>query len=243
MPRYSIITVTRDNLPGLRRTAACLAGQVCRDFEWIVIDGASSDGTPAFLATTDAQWISEPDQGIYDAMNKGIARATGDYILFLNAGDILAAPGILADVAVLAGDLLYGDGREGGRVKHAHAHTHILWGMFTYHQAIFYRRATVGALRYDTAYKIAADYKFTAQFLRGGASATYWPHVVCDFEPGGISQTAAARGRRELAAIRAELNLCPPAINHLITAAHAILWVLRRRYPAFYDYMRSIKKP
>ena len=243
MPRYSIITITRDNLPGLRRTAASLAVQSCRDFEWIVIDGASTDGTPAFLAATDAQWSSEPDHGIYDAMNKGLARATGDYVLFLNAGDVLADHAVLADAMSQTGDLIYGNGREDGRVKRAHHHTNLAWGMFTYHQAMFYRRTAIGTLRYDTNYKIAADYKFTAQFLRGGAVATYWPRIICDFEPGGLSQTAATMGRRELAAIRAELDLCPPAFNRPITAAHAVLWTLRRRLPAFYGYMRSIKKP
>jgi putative colanic acid biosynthesis glycosyltransferase len=243
MPRYSIITITRNNLTGLRRTAASLATQICRDFEWIVIDGASNDGTPGFLATTSAQWLSEPDHGIYDAMNKGLARAAGDYVLFLNAGDVLADAAVLADGLALDADFIYGDGHEGGRIKRAHAHKNLLWGMFTYHQAMLYRRAAIGALRYDTLYKIAADYKFTAQFLRGGASALYWPRVMCDFEPGGLSQTAAAAGRRELAAIRTELGLCPPTLNGLITAAHAILWALRRRFPAFYGYMRSVKKP
>lgn len=241
MPRFSVITVTRDNLPGLRRTANSLDSQTYRDFDWIVIDGASRDGTPAFLAATDAQWLSEPDTGIYDAMNKGLIRATGTYVLFLNAGDILADPAILADAANLDGDLIYGDGREGSAVKRAHSHRALLWGMFTYHQSIFYRRAAIRGVRYDTQYRIAADYKFTAQLLRHGARAFYWPRVICDFEQGGISQIAAAAGRHEMAKIRAELRLCPPAVSLMITATHAALWALRAHCPRLYRRLRGLK--
>lgn len=241
MPHFSIITITRNNLSGLRRTADSLAAQTCRNFEWIVVDGASIDDTAAYLATTTAYWLSEPDSGIYDAMNKGLARATGDFILFLNAGDALADAAILADAALLDADFIYGDGREGAFIKRAHPHRALLWGMFTYHQALFYRRAAIGSLRYDTRYRIAADYKFTVQFLRDGVRAVYWPRVVCDFEPGGLSQTAAARGRREMAQIRDELRLCPRVLNPLITAGHALLWGLRVRLPALYSLLRSRK--
>lgn len=241
MPRFSVISVTRNHLTGLRRTYTSLSAQSCRDYEWVVIDGASADGTADWLAATPARFISAPDTGIYDAMNKGLAMATGDYVLFLNAGDTLADDHVLADIAQHDADLLYGDGREGGFIKPAHAHTRLLWGMFTYHQALFYRRAAIGPLRYDTQYRIAADYKFTAQFLRHGAQALYIPRVICDFEPGGISQTAAATGRRELARIRAELHLCPPILSPLITAAHTLFWRLRTRHPAFYARLRLSK--
>lgn len=241
-PRFSIITVTRNNLPGLRRTADSLSAQTSRDYEWIVIDGASTDGTTAWLAATNAQWLSEPDTGIYDAMNKGIARATGTYILFLNAGDVLADNTILADAAALDADFIYGDGREGATIKRAHSHRARLWGMFTYHQSMLYRRAVLGDLRYDTRYRIAADYKFTAEFLGRAAHALYWPRVICDFEPGGLSQTSAAAGRHEMAQIRAELRLCPAPVGLLITAAHAALWGLRTRFPSIYSRLRGLRK-
>lgn len=77
MPFFTLITVCYDNIKGLRATRDSIQAQGFRDFEWIVIDGLSSDGTAEMLQATDAQWISEPDQGIYDAMNKGLARAGG----------------------------------------------------------------------------------------------------------------------------------------------------------------------
>ncbi len=84
---FSVITVTRNNLVGLRRTHESLRIQSCGDYEWIVVDGASDDGTADYLKKTGANWVSEPDRGIYDAMNKGIARAQGRWLIFMNAGD------------------------------------------------------------------------------------------------------------------------------------------------------------
>src|SRR5690606_1825584 len=94
-----LITVTKDNLFGLQVTAQSIQAQSEKDYEWIVIDGASTDGTQDYLQSAPAAWISETDRGIYDAMNKGIERATGRYVLFLNAGDMLSDPDILSTLA------------------------------------------------------------------------------------------------------------------------------------------------
>jgi putative colanic acid biosynthesis glycosyltransferase len=96
---FSIITVTRNNLEGLRRTHVSLRAQSYADYEWIIIDGASSDGTVNYLEGLAARSWSEPDEGIYDAMNKGLARARGDYLLLMNAGDSFAAPDVLQKIA------------------------------------------------------------------------------------------------------------------------------------------------
>ena len=84
-PLFSIITVTKDNLRGFLETRQSVKGQSCRDYEWIVVDGNSSDGTKTHLPPHS---VSEADKGIYDAMNKGIDRATGRYLIFLNAVDL-----------------------------------------------------------------------------------------------------------------------------------------------------------
>ena len=81
---FTIITITKDNAAGLQKTWKSLMSQTCTDYEWIVIDGNSSDGTKSLLKSTDAKWVSEPDNGIYDAMNKGIDKAKGDWLLFLS---------------------------------------------------------------------------------------------------------------------------------------------------------------
>src|SRR6476620_10717666 len=87
----TVVTICYNNIAGLESTAHSLAQQEFRAFEWIVIDGASRDGTVEYLQSMqrDCTWISESDRGIYDAMRKGLAIASGDYVLFLNAGDEL----------------------------------------------------------------------------------------------------------------------------------------------------------
>ena len=88
--KYSIITVNYNNKEGLRKTIESVTHQSFRDFEFIVIDGGSTDGSAEVLKEYDAQisyWVSEPDGGIYQGMNKGIAKATGEYLNFMNSGD------------------------------------------------------------------------------------------------------------------------------------------------------------
>ena len=101
MTRLSVVTVVLNDLPGLLRTAQSLAAQTRTDVEWIVIDGASTGAnqvTKDMLAPSPATFISEPDAGIYDAMNKGWRNASGDWVLFLNAGDTLCQDRTLQDV-------------------------------------------------------------------------------------------------------------------------------------------------
>ncbi len=92
MPKLSIITINYNNLDGLKRTVESVVNQTWQEFEYIVIDGGSTDGSAEYLECQNGHidyWTSEPDKGIYNAMNKGIAKATGDYLLFLNSGDHL----------------------------------------------------------------------------------------------------------------------------------------------------------
>jgi putative colanic acid biosynthesis glycosyltransferase len=241
----SVVTVTRNNLESLRRTHESLKAQDSRDYEWIVIDGASQDGTDAFLRATCARWLSEPDDGIYDAMNKGMAMARGDYILFLNAGDALADKHMLSALALACEnrpDFIYGDGIEDGMIKTARDHEQCLGGMFTYHQAMFYKAALIGSLRYDTRYRLAADFKFTVQFLRRAKRIAYWPHPVCIFESGGASQVHAAAARIELSCLRRELGLCGPLQDAAIRAGQAATAALRQRQPGLYSLLRGKKR-
>ena len=95
MPKLSIITINYNNLSGLKQTLESVVNQTFQDFEYVVIDGGSTDGSCAYLeAHTEAlsYWVSEPDTGVYQAMNKGLQQAHGDYVLFLNSGDHFLAP-------------------------------------------------------------------------------------------------------------------------------------------------------
>ncbi len=269
MPFFSIITVTYNNLGGLQKTCESLGAQTRRDFEWIVIDGGSVDGTVEYLSNFTPhnlrtphpdlpphgggrreapqalqegggfQYICEPDQGIYDAMNKGIERASGDYLLFLNAGDALAGPDVLEKIQNAAHegnetDFIYGDAIEDGHLKKSKPHTTFIKGMFTHHQAMFFRREAIGGLRYDLKYKIAADYDFTCRFLMKNPNALYIPIPACVFESGGVSQQNPVTGRKEQSAIRKKLGLCGPLRNTLIETRQALAWFLRKKHPALF---------
>ena len=115
MPSISIITINYNDLNGLKRTLKSVQEQTVKDFEHIIIDGNSSDGSKELIQKTKdnySYWVSEPDKGIYDAMNKGIAQANGNYILFLNSGDTLFKNDVLNEVQPYLDnttDLVYGD--------------------------------------------------------------------------------------------------------------------------------------
>lgn len=249
-PLFSVVTVTRDNIAGLRRTQESLARQTLRDFEWVVIDGASADGSADFAARHGALVTSEPDGGIYDAMNKGIAAARGCYLLFLNAGDVMAGETVFAALADLIGslraepDFLYGDALEerpgeAPVYKAARPFSRADYGMFTHHQAMLYRRDALGGLRYDTRYGIAADYKFTLLFLMRTGVPVYFPAPLCLFECGGVSQVRTAQGRREQFAIRRELKRVGILRNLAIAGTQAAALTLRRLCPGLYWRLRQ----
>lgn len=241
MPLFSVITITFNNRDGLRRTSSSILSQTCKDFEWIIIDGNSTDGTQAdFINYQSANIISEPDKGIYDAMNKGMEQATGDYILFMNAGDMFADAKILSgltEYCLSTPDFIYGDSQEDGHLKRARHHSKINWGMHTHHQAMLYRRQTLAAMRYDLHYKIAADYDLTLRFLKIAKSVMSIPMPICIFESGGLSQTNVKTGRDEQFESRQNNKSCPLLINHAIRAAQIIRYALRQHMPEIYWHL------
>ena len=100
MSKLSIITINYNNLEGLKRTVESVVNQTWQEFEYIVIDGGSTDGSADFIESQSENidyWVSEQDKGIYNAMNKGIAKATGEYLLFLNSGDHLCSNTVLQE--------------------------------------------------------------------------------------------------------------------------------------------------
>lgn len=228
-PLFSIVTITKNNDRGLARTRGSIEEQSCWNYEWIIIDGAL-----------------EPDNGIYDAMNKGITRAKGDYILFLNAGDRFADPETLSllerHIETFPSDFIYGDAMEDVKeklmVKKARPHASLARGMFTHHQAMVYKRSMIGDLRFNTDYKIAGDYDFTARFLKKCNEASYVPAPLCHFESGGLSQRKSGLGRREEFRAKIKNRLCNPltAIGIYIMQAGAM--ILRKSNPDLYAKIR-----
>lgn len=246
-PFFSVITITRNNLTGLQRTAASIGAQTYGNYEWIVIDGASTDGTAEFMHTRTAQLLSEPDRGIYDAMNKGLSRARGAYVLFMNAGDSFAAGDTLlrlhADMAGDLADFVYGDALEtlpGGALAYKKSRTaaHYRQGMITHHQSMLYRRDAIGAGRFDTIFSIAADFAFTLGFIENSHKITRVPYPICVFEPGGISQRQSLRGRREQFTIRARSGYSFLK-NIGVFTLQSGLWALRFAAPDVYWRLKA----
>ena len=186
---------------------------------------------------------SEPDLGIYDAMNKGINRSKGHYVFFLNAGDTLSDVDILTTIArTIASekpDFIYGDALESdGYYKKARDHHAINWGMFTHHQAMLYRRETMGDLRYDTSYQIAGDYAFTRAFLKNVTTAFYIPAAICIFKTGGISQRNMRLGRTEQYKARQRAGCALPK-NMSIYVLQTATANLKRHAPRIYSALKS----
>jgi putative colanic acid biosynthesis glycosyltransferase len=238
-PKYSIITITLNNQAGLKVTAQSIKEQTFKDYEWIIIDGLSTDGTQTDLENYDAYVISEPDNGIYDAMNKGLDVSKGEFIIFMNAGDSFAENSTLTDCLDYDCDLIYGDGYEGEAYRRARNIQYIDWSLNTFHQAYFYRRNVIAKLRYDLNYKIAADYKFTLQFLQKAKNVVYHAAPICRFVEGGISNIMPEQGRREVYDIRYELDTIPPITNEIYYYLQTAIWYLKKRYPKYYHILRN----
>ena len=212
--KLSIITINRNNASGLCRTLeSTLGGQPdFSDWEQIVVDGASTDGSFDVLQKwkDDSRlgWhVSEPDSGIYNAMNKGASHARGEYLLFLNSGDVLV-PNVLASVfsAPLNDDIAYGDlkfmhkdGSVSERTFPNPEEISAAWFLFDYlpHPASFIdRRYFEKTGGYDESFKIIADAKF---FLNAVASNSvrlrHLPFPISMFDTEGISSNAAFRDK------------------------------------------------
>ena len=118
--KLSIVTINYNNLAGLRKTMESVFSQTCKDFEYIVIDGSSTDGSAEYVRTQADKltyWVSEPDTGIYNAMNKGVRAATGEYVLMLNSADSLVDEYVIERIIPeLDGtDIVQGNTSDGGK--------------------------------------------------------------------------------------------------------------------------------
>lgn len=169
----SIITINFNNRDGLRRTCESVVGQSCRDFEFIVIDGGSTDGGREVIKEYEAYfdfWSSMPDNGVYHAMNKGVRVAHGDYVLFLNSGDtfydhdvVKRVLPLLKDCDVLTGGTWLSSGRL---IPAPHTVTMgFLYGATLCHQSSFIRRELLSELPYDEDLRYVSDWKFWVQAL------------------------------------------------------------------------------
>lgn len=202
--KISIITITYNSAKTLQRSLASVQGQTYKDIEHIIVDGASKDGTLEIIEEyakkhTNVRWISEKDDGIYNAINKGIRMATGDVIGFLHSDDVLFAPDSIEHIAaafdstetdVVYGDLQYCLGNRVVRRWQSNPfNPHSLkYGWMPPHPTVYVRRAVYEQVgEYDEWFRISADYDMMLRIFGAGYCSKYIPEVIVSMELGGAS--------------------------------------------------------
>lgn len=193
-PRITIITVCYNAAQTITRTLRSIQAQTYPLIEYLVIDGASKDNTRELVAelAPRAQVFSEPDQGIYDAMNKGLQRATGDYVWYINAGDALPSPSTVEELVRVActselPDVIYGDTRLIDAEEHdlglrrLRPPHELTWqsfceGMLVCHQAFLAKRSL--APRFDLRYRFSADVDWCIRVLKQAKTTCFLPYPI-----------------------------------------------------------------
>lgn len=209
--KVSVITVAFNALPELRKTMESVIRQDYPDVEYIVVDGASTDGTRQYLESNGqglSKWISEPDSGIYEAMNKGTRMASGDYCIYMNAGDCFVGNHVITEVSryldgtdfILGNEIrVTGDGRiircfpsRGGFTYET------LFKTSVRHQSTFIRRSVALSYPYDESLRLVSDWKFILErFVDGSHSFKSIDVDICFFLDGGATQQFKEKGLAE----------------------------------------------
>ena len=210
--KYSIITVNYNNKEGLRKTIESVIHQTFRDFEYIIIDGGSNDGSAEVLKEYDKDidyWVSEPDNGIYNAMNKGISQAHGDYLNFMNSGDSFYSPNILEKVSlyqtnadfIVGKDFHYNEEKQQGHASIQPPRTTMMHFFISTldHQSSFIRRSLFDGAPYREDYQLVSDWIFYIEkIVKGGKQVQFIPDIVCRREEGGLSEQQFIQNRKEI---------------------------------------------
>lgn len=210
MKKLSIVTINFNNLDGLKKTTESVINQIGRDFEWIIIDGGSTDGSKEYIISLNdnlnrngwnpiSYWCSEPDKGIYNAMNKGINKVDGEYLLFLNSGDNLVDDGVVGDFLVegfndeiVSGNLMIDGNVE--IIRYAPEVQEIDLGYMQTksinHPCTFIKRTLFERIGlYDEDLKIVSDWKwFLMATIQFSCSYKKWNRIVSNFNTDGISE-------------------------------------------------------
>jgi len=215
MAKLSIITINFNNHLGLSQTINSVKEQSFQDYEWIVIDGSSTDGSKELIEQYSNHfsfWCSEPDKGIYHAMNKGIDHATGEWLLFLNSGDCLYSLDTLEKVFEqnFSEDVIYGDRviiQNDKEIINRYPDTlglDFFYHYFLCHQATFYRRELFESCRYDESYAIAGDWAFFIDLMFKGKTFKHIDIPIVLYDNNGISSQYSEKQIAEINRVRNE---------------------------------------
>lgn len=232
-PVLSVITIVYNNARDIERTMLSVLNQTYTGIEYIVVDGASNDGTLEIIKCYEnriTKLISEKDKGIYDAMNKGLALATGDYVIFMNSGDEFYANDTVAKVFATApdADIYYGetemvnDERESLGQRRHQAPEKFNWRSFKYgmsvsHQAIYIKR--ILAEPYDPQYQLSADIDWIIRAAKKAKKIVKVNGYVAKYLVGGMSKAKHKQSLLERFDImKRHYGLIPTLLNHTVIA-------------------------
>ncbi|MDR1645615.1 MAG: glycosyltransferase [Tannerellaceae bacterium] len=216
-PLVTVITVNYNQAGALEKTIRSVVDQNYEQMEYIVVDGASTDKSVSVIRTYEdriAAWVSEKDNGIYHAMNKGLGMATGKWCCFLNSGDVFAGNSVVRRVAsVLLShrpDVLYGnilverpDGSLHERIAGAPCNKH---RMYFCHQSAFVRTYVLRYYGFDETHSMSADLKFFKQCYHDECSFVHLPQPLVVYDTTGLSHTDRIRGLRDNIAVVKEVD-------------------------------------
>lgn len=242
-PLFSIITINRNNAEGLRKTMQSVLSQDFNDYEYIIIDGASTDGSVdvirEFLAVPEyaekiSYWVSEPDSGIYNAMNKGIGHATGEFVNMMNSGDTML-PKVLGRVAKIAreheGEVLYGavnNIRNGKYINACGGSAEFIYEETLPHQACFFPlefHKKYGL--YDENFLIASDYDFMARLYVNGELFYHLNYIICDYDIDGFSVQSFYLLKKDYEKVQIKYGFIPnPRLYKFKKAVKTILYFI-----------------
>jgi glycosyltransferase involved in cell wall biosynthesis len=232
--KITVITVVRNGEKTLEQTILSVINQTYKNIEYVIIDGSSTDGTINIIKKYEKHlvyWVSEPDKGIYDAMNKGIDKATGDFLFFLNSGDLFFESNTLSKISpkmnncniVYYGDVYMLDIRK------------LYWGKFSRiklairnicHQSIFYPQTIYSNYYYDTQYEVFADYHYNIS-IYSKIKFVYLDETIAFYDMSGISS------------IQQQDQKFTKDVNYLILINLGFLPLLIRN---FYSIIRILKR-
>lgn len=244
-PKLTVITIVYNNVRDIERTMLSVINQTYANIEYVVVDGASKDGTQEVISRYGdriSTYISEPDKGIYDAMNKGLKLATADYVLFMNSGDELYAPDTVARVfasSPIPADIYYGetemynDKWESLGQRRHQAPEQFTWKSFKYgmnisHQAIYIKRTLTTP--YDLKYKYSADIDWIIKAAKKAKLIVNTHQYVAKYLVGGVSKQKHLDSLKERFDIFSKhYGLVPNLFNHLIIAVNLATYFIRHR--------------
>jgi glycosyltransferase involved in cell wall biosynthesis len=233
-PILSVITIVYNNVRDIERTILSVINQTYPNIEYIIVDGLSNDGTPDVISKYQnrvSKLISEKDEGIYDAMNKGLAAATGDYVIFMNSGDEFYATDTVAKVFATStnADIYYGEtemindrleslGQRRHKAPEKFTWRDFKYGMSISHQAIYIRREL--AELYDRKYQLSADIDWIIRAAKKAKKIVKIDGYVAKYMVGGMSKKRHRQSLNERFDImKRHYGLLPTLLNHVVIAA------------------------